>query len=206
VSNEGAFAAGDHAVLRHVLRGRVGWAAPVTVVRDREDLVAVYLRVGTRFMRPGTAAGTPTRDWRHYAGPVPDVWVENDFLWLMRPEDAHAACAVWRMPERQFRGWYINLQDPLRRSRFGWDTADHVLDVMVAPDLAAWAWKDEDELADRVEHGVTSEAQATAVRREGERAASRALARESPFSDGWDRWTPDPAWPMPELPPDWDIL
>ena len=24
--------------------------------------------------------------------------------------------------------------------------------------------------------------------------------------DGWERWTPDPSWPVPELPAEWDVV
>lgn len=26
----------------------------------------------------------------------------------------------------------------------------------------------------------------------------------APFSDGWEHWRPEPHWPVPELPADWD--
>jgi hypothetical protein len=26
---------------------------------------------------------------------------------------------------------------------------------------------------------------------------------EPPFSDGWENWRPDPAWPLPVLPDGW---
>jgi hypothetical protein len=25
-----------------------------------------------------------------------------------------------------------------------------------------------------------------------------------PFDEGWEHWRPDPGWPLPELPDDWD--
>jgi len=42
------------------------------------------------------------------------------------------------------------------------------------------------------------------VRREGERVIARLEARRPPFCDGWESWQPDPGWPIPELPAEWE--
>jgi len=61
-------------------------------------------------------------------------------------------------------------------------------------------------LAERVRQGVYPEDFAAVVRAEGERVIANIEARRSPFSDGWEAWTPDPAWTVPELPEQWDRL
>jgi hypothetical protein len=33
----------------------------------------------------------------------------------------------------------VNVQELLRRTPFGFDTADNVLDVVIAPDLSSWS-------------------------------------------------------------------
>ncbi|WNI19786.1 DUF402 domain-containing protein [Actinacidiphila sp. ITFR-21] len=43
--------------------------------------------------------------------------------------------------------WYINFQRPMRRTTNGFDTFDLLVDLVVAPDLSSWQWKDEDEHA-----------------------------------------------------------
>jgi len=43
------------------------------------------------------------------------------------------------------------------------------------------------------------------IRAEGERVARLIERWEPPFSDGWEDWRPDPAWPLPVLPPGWDV-
>ena len=73
----------------------------------------------------------------------------------------------------------------------------------MAPDLSSWAWKDEDELVWTEQVGLLAPAEAAAVRAEGERAVRAVEERDWPYRDGWERWTPDPAWPVPELPDDW---
>ena len=40
----------------------------------------------------------------------------------------------WEDATDLFRGWYFNLQTPLRRSNVGFDLFDYFLDVVVRPD------------------------------------------------------------------------
>ncbi|MFE1383538.1 DUF402 domain-containing protein [Streptomyces sp. NPDC058740] len=48
---------------------------------------------------------------------------------------------------RQLRNWYVNFEHPTRRTEDGFDTFDLTVDLVVAPDLTHWEWKDEDEYA-----------------------------------------------------------
>jgi hypothetical protein len=66
--------------------------------------------------------------------------------------------------------------------------------------------KDADELAECVERGLFTRAEAREIIVEGTRAIRRLEAREEPFDDAWIGWRPDPAWPVPELPPGWDAV
>ena len=137
-------------------------------------------------------------------------WVFEDAEWdvstlvLMRPGDWHALWVSWLDDGRHF-GWYVNLQRPFRRTALGYETMDLALDVVVAPDRT-WRWKDEDELALFVEHGVFDPALAERVRDEGLRVAGRAERNDPPFDEPWPAWQPDPAWPRPQLPRGWDEL
>ena len=56
-------------------------------------------------------------------------WSGHHVLMLTPVGAAHSFWAHWDDAWR-FEGWYVNLQEPLRRTRFGWDTADEVLDYM----------------------------------------------------------------------------
>ena len=78
----------------------------------------------------------------------------------------------------EFAGWYVNLQEPLRRSPLGFETDDLVLDIRIQPD-GSWAWKDEDELEEAVRLGRFTEDEAQAIRAEGER-----VVEERPLADG----------------------
>ena len=82
----------------------------------------------------------------------------------------------------------------------GFDTQEHVLDVLIPADRSTWSWKDEDELASAVADGLFTAEEADRFRAAGERAVEQILLREPPFDEDWEGWRPDPAWPTPALP------
>ena len=127
------------------------------------------------------------------------VWRDNHVLWLTDLGEPYSLNLFWN-GNWSFLGWYVQLQDPLRRTRFGFDTRDHLLDVWVEPD-ASWQWKDEEELERAIDLGLFSSEGADAARATGERVIA---AR--PWPTGWEDWRPDPSWPLPELPKDWDVV
>jgi len=188
--------------MREMWGPRVWAARPMTVVRDDDDLIAVYMAIGTPWKRPvapdGAILRMPWRDWTL----ADDVWVRRSFLHLVRPGDAHASMVAFD-DEAAFAGWYINLQEPLRRTRVGFDYMDQMLDIEVDQDLS-WRLKDEAELQEEVDRGLISPYEADVVRREAGRVIEQIERRASPFADGWERWRPDPAWPVPGFLPTWD--
>jgi len=106
-------------------------------------------------------------------------------------------------PDGSARSWYVNLEEPLRRTELGFDTLDHELDVIVELD-GSWRWKDEDDLAESIRRGVIPAEEEPRLRADGERAVRRIVDREPPFDRDWSAWRPDPAWPLPVLPEGWD--
>ena len=122
---------------------------------------------------------------------------------LMRPGEAHAIGLFWRGAEREFVGWYGDLQTPLTRTAVGFDTVDHVLDVVITPDRS-WSWKDEDEFAVVQLRGLISPSDAAGIRGEGERVIAALEQNTWPFAAGWELWQPDASWPLPVLPDGWD--
>lgn len=190
--------------MRAVVDGRVRWALPHTLVDLTDERVVWCMRPGTNGVAPVAYAegrhhylhDLASGDWET----EPFTWHTNRVLRLTTFGRAHSLDLYWDDATDEFRGWYVNLQEPLRRSRFGYDMRDHALDVWVEPD-GSWHWKDDDELALGVELGVWTAAEATAIRAEGERVVA-----ERPWPTGWEDWRPDPAWPLPELPPGWDVV
>ncbi len=178
------FAPGDPFVVRHVWRGNAFLVWSAIAVRDDEELLALWIPPGAPCLRPGVRAELP------YEQPLVErPWREPGVLQLW---PAGAAHAVWVFEH----GWYVNLQEPFRRTPHGVDTADQLLDLVRSED-GKWRWKDEDELAVAVERGFVSDDEARAIRAEAERV----IAADA-FPTGWEDWEPDPKWPVPSLPAD----
>ena len=197
--------AGDTAVLRYLTRdGRPGMSWPFTVVEDREDLLALYLPRGALYKRFRRLPPEEARE-RGYARVLDDEVWRRDVLRLMYPGAHHSIWVFWEHEdgERRHTSYYVNMEEPYRRTGIGFDTNDHMLDIVVTPDLE-WRWKDEDELAERVRQGAHPADFADFIRAEGERVIEKIERRESPFGDGWPEWKPDPSWQTPVLPPEWD--
>jgi Protein of unknown function (DUF402) len=117
-------------------------------------------------------------------------------LILGRPGRAHSIWLFWE--SWRFAGWYVQLEEPWRPSRFGFDTTDHPLDIWVESD-GTWQWRDEHELNVAVELGFFDAEQAAAFRAEGERVIT-----EWPFPTGWEDWRADPSWPVPSANDEWE--
>lgn len=190
---------GDACVLRSVYRARVRSAFPKRLIADGEQ-IALYLPIGAEgFWMGRDPDGRYLRRWMGDEPPHAHVWHSNHVLWLARPGEASMLGLLWDETWR-FRGWYVNLQEPLRRTALGFDTLDLALDVWVEP-TESWTWKDEDDFAEAQALGILDERAAAAIRAEGERVLA-----EKPWPTGWEDWRPDPRWTIPSLPEHWDIV
>jgi predicted RNA-binding protein associated with RNAse of E/G family len=127
---------------------------PFTVVEDREDLIALYIPKGALYKRFRRLSIAEARERGYSVALDDEVW-RRDVLRLMYPGAHHSIWVFWEREgdERRHTAYYVNMEEPFRRTSIGFDTNDHMLDIMVTPDLE-WRWKDEDELAERVEQGV----------------------------------------------------
>ncbi|MCY3783625.1 MAG: DUF402 domain-containing protein [Chloroflexi bacterium] len=192
---------GDQVVMRSVWGERLQIAMPMTVIADTERITALYLAAGTPIKNKSTYRSDhlPLGDWEM----VDDVW-RDDLIRIKYADDAHAFYAMWKGD--RFHRWYINLESAYQRTPIGFDFTDHVLDIVVRPDLSGWHWKDDDELSRAVALGFVTQTQADAFYAEGKRAIARLEANRSPFADGWETWHPDPAWSVPPLPSNWDVI
>lgn len=194
------FESGDGVALREIWEGRVWSARPATVVEDAEDQITLFIPAQARWM-------APFRDGERLKIQQPEYEL------VEQPYKAHvlswawpgSSAAVLLFYEEDWSPshWYVNLEDPLRRSPVGFDTLDHKLDVIVGLD-GAWHWKDEDQFEEIVERGVLPADDAPGLREEAERAIQRLLERRPPFDRDWFGWRPDPSWPEPALPEGWD--
>jgi hypothetical protein len=165
----------------------------------------MYWRAGTPNMIP--AERSAARDLlSNEIRLVPRKWVETDVLMLVTPGSAHAVYAMWETGQPKLRCWYVDLQEPLRRTKLGFDTMDHLLDVVISADQSVWHWKDEDEFEEAVTLGIYSPEKARAIRAEGERAINLFQTGQPPFCDGWESWSPPTTWDIPDLPEGWDKI
>jgi len=193
-------AAGDEVVLREVWRGRFLAARPVRVVETTATHVAFSLAPGTAWKNDPRDHG----DVRFLDGPwaLEDAVLERPVLSFSFPDRAYAVILIW--DDGRLRHHYVNIESPLRAWDGGFDYSDWFLDVVIAPDRASYRWKDEDEVLHAIDRGLMTPAHAEAARAAGERAIEHVLGGEPPFDRDWSGWEPDPAWPLPLLPDDWD--
>ena len=199
------FAPGDTVVIRGVLKGKLWWACPAHVVQDNPELIALYWPVGTPTRSP---IRRPTvEDELFNRIQLEDRnWTDNDVLSLNLPGAAHSIELMWKAGTSKVRCWYVHLQEPLRRTRIGFDTMDQILDIVISPNCSSWNWKDEDEFADAEAIGVYSHEKAQSIRQEGERVIALLKTNAAPFSEGWEKWTPPLEWGIPAFPLGWGDL
>jgi uncharacterized protein DUF402 len=200
------WSSGEVILLRYLRDGRPAWIRPVRVVEDTTYGSVVYLAEDSPTKHPIRVDGTEIARSTLYEERFGLAWKHGDGIWdghhtlLLTPHArAHSIWVFWT-PAWDLIGWYVNLQEPNRRTPIGFDTVDQVLDLWVESDLS-WSWKDEHELKAAVRLGRFTSEEATAIRAEGEQ-----VIREWPFPTGWEDWRPDPAWPVPQLPDGWDRI
>jgi hypothetical protein len=197
---------GDPALLRYVHEGRVSRVLPLNVVADDESSTQLYVRPGTAMRTRCDDRGVPIPRDLPYADRFARPWTLGDDVWsgyhMLMLAPAGAAYAFWAVWDEswEFQEWYVNLQEPLGRTRFGFDTADNVLDVVIERD-GSWRWKDEDELDEAVSLGRFTAADVEGLYRDGRRAIETFERRGWPFDRDWSGWRPDPTWPRAGLDP-----
>ena len=210
----GRFAPGRPVLYRNIASGRVVNVRPCRVVSDDERGLLLWLARGSVVATEVAEDGRELRDmpFTEWAGLrhrlVESSWRGPGILKFLPPGVPHS---VWFFFDDagRFASWYVNLEEPGVRwddgPIGGVDTVDQDLDIVVEPDRS-WAWKDEDEFAERLalpdHYWVRDE---DAVWAEGRRVIKVIEAGEFPFDGTWTTFTPDPSWPTPRvLPPGWD--
>ena len=169
--------------------GRVWLRFPVLVVRDDPGLLATYVPEGTPFEFP--EGSWPTSNGRHpWHGR--ERWKGHGLLMLQRPGEAHAIWLFWHGPEREFRGWYVNLQEPFRRKPPGYATQHLELEIWVPLDRRGSGRTTSSSTPGpgRALHRRAG----VEIRAEGARIAADLDAGRRWWSDDWASWTPDHAW------------
>jgi hypothetical protein len=193
------WSSGDAILLRHVLGVRVLTAIPQRVIADDAGSTATWIEPGTQIAYPlGLAPDGSLLDPGTWTVELRD-WFGSGCLDLTPAGRAHMIRHFWG-DDGAFAGWYVNLQDRVRRRPDGFDTTDLQLDLWVEAGGTVH-WKDEDHLEQAVASGMFSQAEADAARVEAERVLDA-----WPFPTGWEDWRPPSAWSPLDLPTGWDIV
>ncbi|OGN96197.1 MAG: hypothetical protein A2Z71_04500 [Chloroflexi bacterium RBG_13_50_21] len=199
------WSAGDIIVMRGIWRGKLWWACPAYVVRDSAELLALYWPAGTPTHSP-IKRPTVQDELDNRIELIDRKWTDNDVLSLNTLGAAFSLEIMWEASTHNLRCWYVHLQEPLRRTRIGFDTMDQMLDIIISPDRSCWSWKDEDEFDEAEAVGVYSHEKANSIRAEADRVIALLNANASPFCDGWEVWNPPLKWTTPGFPDGWEKL
>lgn len=207
------FEPGSTVVRRDTLDGRIWTAYPYRVLADSGDELVLGCWPGTEVLAPTTWA-----EWLRTAdGDVRMQGISNLAArqwelapWTWRDTTVRSRFGVgdyWSV--HQFTGptpgaahWYVNFERPGRRTSIGFDSFDLFVDLIVDPESLACRWKDEDEYQHGRRLGLINDATHAQVDQARQAVLALVRARQGPFASAWTDWTPDPGWPLPELPPD----
>ena len=199
---------GDIVALRYLTPdGRIEMCWPCRVVEDDAELLALFIAAGSPYKAgPKRTAAEKRSLPRAMLPPDEYVW-RNDTLRLMFPGRRHSVWLSWTHDgsSRRFAKYFVNLEEPFRRTVLGFDTADHTLDVEVTPDLR-WNWRDTGELAEHVKQGFYTPALEREVWNEGRRVIDEIERRTHPCLRGWSDWAPDSHWEVPRVPAGWSSV
>lgn len=170
------------------------------VVEDTNERTIIYISSGSGYKQVV---------WMGNAPPRPDQvgkfeeknWSNYSMIRIMYPGVPYSIWPMWRATTGEFVRWYVNIESPFERTRFGFTVVDYELDIVVNPDMT-WSWKDEEELEGLVRKEIFTEAQAVDFKNYGLDAVKRIEQCAAPFNEPWPDWRPDPSWGPLEMPTD----
>ena len=121
------------------IRNSTIWVVlPMTTVQDTPDLLAFYRPTGTTSKRRCSLTGgeVTARKRKNGSWRLCDIFSNDlELLRLTLPGENYSILLFWTHPSREFKYWYINLEDPQRRTRLGFDFSDRILDLIIEPNL-----------------------------------------------------------------------
>lgn len=203
------FKQGSVAVRRNVFRGKVRSAWPSRVVHDTGDELTWVCWSGTEL----TSESSHAEAWRtgdhSHRDPLSELasgeWslgtsvLQDTTLVGFQLPDVWFSVLLFFHPSGELRQWYVNFEQPYRRTLIGFDTCDHMIDLVFTPD-GTHRWKDEDEYAQGRQLGLVTDVQHAEIERAKDQAFAMFEQRTGPFDERWLSWRLDPDWPLPILP------
>ncbi len=197
------FKYGDHVILRYVSpdngekfdRAQIGY-----VVEDSEARTVLYISSGSGYRQPERMRKDKLGS-DSFGDFTDRTWKNWSTVRVMFPGVPYSVWAMYAAQSGEFTRWYVNIEEPFKRTPIGFDVIDFELDMLVAPDLT-WTWKDEDHLANMVQYGIFTAAQAVDFKLYGLDAIGRIERLAPPFNEPWPQWRPDPEWGPLKMPDD----
>ena len=190
---------GDVVMRREVVSGTPHLIYAVRVVEDAGDRLTVFLASGTPISSP--RGSWPWSDEGH-PWAARGRWEGHGVLQTLSALEPFSTWVFWDGEERSLDCWYINLQEPFRRTLDGIDSQDLELDFVVAPD-GSWQKKDDDLLDVWVVKGRWSADQVAGIREIGARVETELRAGHRWWDERWASWEPPSHWePWAEANPD----
>lgn len=194
---------GETATLRGV-GSKVFWAFPTIVVKDNPDLIVLYMSAGVLGKNVAHKPTTQELFSQTEIEIVECTWQRTDVLMLIVPGEAFSTYIMWETGTKNLDCWYVNLQEPVRRTAIGFDTMDNTLDVVISPNMSEWRWKDGNEFNEAVNAGFYSCEKANEIWAEGERAIRLITVERRSLYESWEKWQVNSEWEPPKLSPSWD--
>lgn len=177
---------------------------PMVVVEDSPRLIALYLAAGSGTFLPKPLNAELPKPWAVDEWElVRGRWDRWQTLVLVVPGDWHATWLRWSA-EWVFQDWYVNFQEPLWRTPWGFDVRDLQLDIIVAPN-GAWRWKDEDAFKRSNELGTFSPATKNTVRDAATKVVAEIENTRYPFDGSYVDWRPSKELKRASLPTGADL-
>jgi uncharacterized protein len=196
---------GEVVVVRYITTDqRIEVAWPCRVVEDSAEVLALFIARGTVYRnRPKLTAAQKLTGEKAPLPPDADAW-RHDTLRLMFPDACHSVWLFWdgAGASRRLLRYFVNLEEPFRRTPAGFDTQDHTLDIVVTPELEC-RWRDEEDFRDHVALGFYTPELGAAARAEGQRVIDAIADGTHPCLRGWAQWSPEAEWSPPAMPATW---
>ena len=202
MSQKPCWATGESATLRGV-GSKVFWAYPTIVVQDISDLIVLYMPTGVCGKNVDHKPAPRELLSADQIKIIDSQWKLTDVLMLIVPDEAFSTYIMWETGTKNLKCWYINLQEPIRRTSIGFDTMDNMLDVVISPDMSKWHWKDDDEFAEAQNLGLYTTEKAREIWAEGEKAVRLVTKERRALYAQWEKWNAAPEWVVPKLSPLW---
>lgn len=206
---------GDTVAFRGIYNGHVSYVQSAVVVHDHPEEVALAVLPGAECFAPeGYINGRhdPSGKWDRWDAYLKGNWKMERYTWrtnrllvLLQPEKYYASCYFWQDDDNQFLCYYVNFQLPFHRTRFGFDSFDLELDIVIEPTYE-WCWKDVDDYHKGIERGVLRKEWIQEIDAAKPEIFDKLEKRQYPLDGSWLDWLPDPTWSLPGLPDDWNIV